>query len=706
MAAPSQLRRRHRFGPFEFDREASELRENGKLLPTTAQTLRLLRVLVERAGQLVSRQEVREELWPPETHVDFEHGINSAMRRLRQLLHDSDADPTYIATITGQGYRFIAAVELVAASEPVAALIPSAPAREGVARGGWSWALVVAALLAAWVVSGWLWLALQPLPRVLDMRAITTDGGLDLPARPATDGRLLYYLDRTGGAWQLMRSDGRAADAEPVAVPFTSTRLFDVSQDGTKWLLGSFTQRGEAALVWRESAAGGTPVQVGGVRALDALWTPDGKGVVYSFQNRLWQAEADGSRAQLLATLPSTPDWLAWSPDGRQLRFTAYTAQGIPAIWEWRPGGGARRVLAGANPICCGAWTRNGQYFLYSVQRDGIWNLWAQQLARWPGRLWPWLRTQPHQLTFQPRSSWGAFTRYGRRQVIFYQQEWHEDTARYRPATAQVLVLLPERFAIHVSYSNDGRQLAYVDTRDQSLWAADVNAQEHASNFRHLSPAGTAVAFPRWSPDGQWIAYTAIRGNHPTQILKVAARGGPSVPVLAARNASEGMANWSPDGQEMVMAFTPLSGPRSGIDEIAIVRAGRKQIVPGSDLYGNADWSPNGRWLAAVASDQHSVKLYDLAARRWQTIARGNAFGDALWSHDGYLYYQDLLAPGEPLYRYHPGGTAPERVTDFSAVINSGVHRCGFSGFAPDGTLLVSLTRSYADLFAARLLLP
>src|SRR6266571_4267706 len=100
-----------RFGPFEVDLRAGELRKQDRRIRLPDQPLHILTVLLEHPGEMVTREELRQRLWPADTFVDFDHGLNSAINRLREALGDSVEKPTYIETIPRRGYRFIAAVE-------------------------------------------------------------------------------------------------------------------------------------------------------------------------------------------------------------------------------------------------------------------------------------------------------------------------------------------------------------------------------------------------------------------------------------------------------------------------------------------------------------------------------------------------------------------------------------------------------------------
>lgn len=102
---------RFRFGEFELDTSAGELRRNGDRLRIQPQPYRLLTLLVRRAGELVTRDEIRQELWKDGTFVDFEQSVNFCVSQIREVLKDSADRPLFVQTVPKRGYRFIAPVE-------------------------------------------------------------------------------------------------------------------------------------------------------------------------------------------------------------------------------------------------------------------------------------------------------------------------------------------------------------------------------------------------------------------------------------------------------------------------------------------------------------------------------------------------------------------------------------------------------------------
>ncbi len=114
-----------RFGPFEADLRTGELRRAGRTIELQELPFRILAALLERPGELVTREELHQSAWPDGVFVDFEHGLNKAVNKIRRALDDRADEPRFVATLPGRGYRFIAEVELPERRE----LVPrSAPA--------------------------------------------------------------------------------------------------------------------------------------------------------------------------------------------------------------------------------------------------------------------------------------------------------------------------------------------------------------------------------------------------------------------------------------------------------------------------------------------------------------------------------------------------------------------------------------------------
>src|SRR5579864_3090046 len=118
-----EIPRKHlfRFGVFEADQHTGELRKQGRRMQLQGQPFDILIMLLERPGELVSRTQIRERLWPDGTFVDFDHSLNTAVNKIRDVLGDSASSPRFVETLARRGYRFIAPVQIVNGSS-VAAL--------------------------------------------------------------------------------------------------------------------------------------------------------------------------------------------------------------------------------------------------------------------------------------------------------------------------------------------------------------------------------------------------------------------------------------------------------------------------------------------------------------------------------------------------------------------------------------------------------
>jgi DNA-binding winged helix-turn-helix (wHTH) protein len=116
--------RRYRFGVFEADAATGELRRKGLRVKLSAQPFQVLLMLLARPGELITREEISRELWPDGTFVDYEHGVNSAVNRIREALGDTAASPRFVETLARRGYRFVAPVETIFTELIPASIVP------------------------------------------------------------------------------------------------------------------------------------------------------------------------------------------------------------------------------------------------------------------------------------------------------------------------------------------------------------------------------------------------------------------------------------------------------------------------------------------------------------------------------------------------------------------------------------------------------
>lgn len=158
VAGSDDLPRRVAFGLFELDRQSGELRKGGAKVRLQEQPLRLLSVLLERPGEIFTREDLRQRLWPADTFVDFDHSLNTAVRKLRAALDDSAETPRFIETVARRGYRFIAPVGVA----PASSRPPESGPEAGATRRRW---IIVASVIVVIAAIALLY-ALRRQPRI------------------------------------------------------------------------------------------------------------------------------------------------------------------------------------------------------------------------------------------------------------------------------------------------------------------------------------------------------------------------------------------------------------------------------------------------------------------------------------------------------------------------------------------------------------
>src|SRR4051795_10236042 len=174
-----------RFGAFQADLRTGELRKDGVKLKFSGQPFQVLAILLERPGEVVTREELQKRLWP-DTFVDVERNLNTAVNKIREVLGDSAENPRFVETLPRRGYRFIEAVEPM--RQPV---VPVEPVTNRVRGRRRSWLILGAIVIVAVVTSAILYVRRPlPPPRVTNFSQITLDGKLKFPV--GTDGNRVY----------------------------------------------------------------------------------------------------------------------------------------------------------------------------------------------------------------------------------------------------------------------------------------------------------------------------------------------------------------------------------------------------------------------------------------------------------------------------------------------------------------------------------
>ena len=391
--APLPVRRVARFGAFEFDAGAQELRKHGLRLKLQGKPMQLLAALIATPGEVLSREELQRRLWSADTFVDFENGLNTAAKRLRAALSDSADQPVYVETVARTGYRFIAPVVW---QEDRPASVVTAPSNE-LPDSNWRQrrmaiiAAVAAGSIALAMVS---WRSLAP--RAADaqpaFRQVTFQRGPVFNARFAPDGQSIIYSAQWDTApRQLYLNNGVSPEARPLGLPGS---LFSVSRGGE---LALYRHNGTMPIaggdLLRVAMNGGAPSLVEkGVMSAD--WAPDG--------TQLAITRAAGGRNTLEyppgRVLYSTPGWLSgvrFSPSGDRLAFVDHPVRHDDGgkLFMVDAAGHSTALTPHWTVLTGLAWRPDGSEVWFSgAQGKEISSLWAasrtrglRQLGRFPG---------------------------------------------------------------------------------------------------------------------------------------------------------------------------------------------------------------------------------------------------------------------------------------------------------------------------------
>ena len=718
MASPAQASSVIRFGVFELDPSAGELRKSGTFIRLHPQPLRVLVMLAQHPGQIVTREEIRSCLWGGDTFVDFERSINFCVNQIRGALGDDAEEPRFVETLPRRGYRFIAPVELpsIAAAGPRLIPIPEVPrvtevAGPAVLRSGRRRLAIPALLVVAACTAGLLaglalyrWLA-PPAPRVIRMTRITHSGRVEPWGRLVSDGARIYFLEQNGDHWDLAQTSASGAESQLVTAPFRNTRILDVSPDRTEFLVASFVQQGSEMPLWLWPVQGGAPRRLGDVVARDAAWCPGGQRIVYSRGADLYLVDKDGSNDRKFVRTGGFSGHFAWSPNGRVLRFTVWNRDHRSgSIWEvGADGKGLHRLLEGWNnppDECCGTWTSDGKYFLFQSGRAEKANIWA---VREKSSVFARNR-QPVQLTVGPGGFLAPLTDQseGRAFVLASNPQW--GFARFDLKSREFLPILEDVQGAEVSYSKDGEWIAYITFPDRTLWRSRADGSQRIQLTSHPLLA----SHPDWSPDGKQIVFDGWTQAQPWRLYVASSEGGRPRELLAGKG-QQARPIWSPDGKSIAYEIYERSPAGGGATTIHVFRPASQQDVklPGPEGLLSPAWSPDGNYLAAVGEQQHELMLFNFAAQKWTKLMQGALLTAPTWRNDTKsLFVQDLLEPGQPIYRVRLSDGARERLVDFGPLLRSGVQRCSFVGLSPLGDPIASVVRSSNDIEALDLDLP
>ena len=712
------------FGLFEADLATGELRKAGVRIRLQAQPFRVLSCLLERPGEVVTREEIQQRVWGNDTIVDFDHSLGTAINKIREALGDSAENPRFIETLARRGYRFIAPVKSAETSSPAVAVTnlhavrdESSPAIPPQAQPNppWSyrnstiWGSGALLLSLATFFLG-MKLSEHPAPP-LQITQVTfsgrvSPGDLQFESLPATttDGSRIYFPQIENGRAVLAEALIADGETSTLGVPgeIAAPALGDISSDGSKLLLRNHLATDAEQAFWVVPTLGGTARQIPGILAHDATFMPDGQRILYASGNDLFVVHEDGSDNQRFATVPGRAFWMRWSPDGSRLRFTLLDSQThTTSLWGIGAAGkDLHPLLTDWNQPaaeCCGSWTADGKYFVFQSTREGESNLW--QLKDRAGLFGP---STPQQITNGPLSYQGPITARAGERIFFTGLNTRSELLSYdQRANAFVPFAGTLSNARRVEFSRDGQWVAWIKQDDNSLWRSRLDGSERVQ----LTAKPMQVFMMHWSPDDRQMVLMGLEPGKSWKLYTIDAEGG-QLKALLNENRNEADPDWSPDGTHIVFGRLPdLMAKEAGTKAISVldVATGKVETLPGSDGLISPRWSPDGRYIATLSLDQTKLMLFDTATRKWRQLAQ-ESIADPVWSGDGKaIFFHDFAQDGEPIYRFSVGDGHLQRIADLRDLRSGDFVDYRFAGLAPGNIPLVNARMSTANIYSVAL---
>ena len=557
------------FGPFEADLRAGQLRKNGLKIKLQDQPFQILVCLLEHAGEVVTREELQQKLWPADTFTDFDHGLNNAINRLREALRDPADRPRYIATLPRRGYRFIAPVDLGAA--PVPAHPPAAPVLTPTGRPQatplhrallWALAAILALVLVALIV-GVLLRAPQPVvrPTRLTVNLPPSDRlavwNTPVAALSPDGSHIVYVANHGGGSTQLYLRSIDHFETTPIPGTEDAESPF-FSPDGES--VGFFAE----GKLKRVSLSGGAPLIICSAPLYrGGSWGPDGT-IIFSpsFSLGLFRVSAAGGTPKPL-TVPDRKKgeishrWPEVLPGNKAVLFTIWTGAGgsfdNARIGVLSLETGEQRVLAEGPTYA--RYLHSGH--LVYAQAGGLvavpFDLRGLEVTGPPVSILEGISMSPFSGAADFSLSDDGSLAYvpggaslGERTLL-----WVNRKGAPQPLPA------PPHFYHGPRLSPDGRRLAVsIRSAEPGLWVYDL-----ARGTLTRLTESTIAPYSTWTPDGKHVTFSSSRSGS-FNIYRMAVDGSGASERLATSENLLLPDSWSPDGQ--VLAFTEANPTTGG----------------------------------------------------------------------------------------------------------------------------------------------
>ena len=539
-------------------------------------------------------------------------------------------------------------------------------------------------------------------PAVSSVKQFTHDG--IAKTNLISDESHLYVTEWLAARHVVIKYSINGTDHALVPGRFNDFQALDISRDHSSLLITPKQGSGDNAEFWSLPLNAGAPHKIGELAGRDASWSTDGTHLTYGKGSSLYFANADGTSAREVFIADGSVFAPHLSVDGKRIRFTvSNVALNTTALWEVNSDGSNSHALLNdwqhATAACCGGWTADGRYYIFQVTETSpttVTTLWA--LPDTANSAY----NAPSQLTTGPTSFGNASMSSDTNHIWAIGVQPAGEAVKFDGATKKFVPLLSGVSATDLDFSADGKWATYVAVPDGTLWRCRTDG----SDRRQLTSTPDRTALPRWSPDGNQIAYVSMQLGQPWKISIISRDGGARQDILVESHGQID-ANWSRDGSRIMFGYLRVEG--GGTIRIVNLRTHEVTTVPGSDGLFSPRWSPDGRYIAALSIDNTKLVLFDYKTRKWSTWLEeaAGAVSYPVWSADSkYIYFDDLVTEEESIRRVEVGSSRTEKVLKLEGIERYPGPFGLWSGRMADGSSMFVRDRSSQEVYQLSVVLP